>query len=441
MVERFRLLGAVAGAAVVVMACGGGSSGGDQGTAGSQLKALDHHVSVNFWHAMHSGVQAPAIKQVADDFNASQKNVTVNLVDQVDYATLNNKTLAALAAGSPPDAAQCYENWADKYNQSRALADLTPYLNAADGISKADQQDFWPIMLQDGKLNGTQFMMPFNKSDIVLYYNVDKLQAAGLSEAPKTWDEVKAVAPKLTKGSTEWALDFSDQLGVENLFASQLYAFGGTVLDKSGKKSAFNQAPGQQVLSMWADLVKAGYAHQVAGSSFPDQTDFQAGRTGLYISTIASYPFVKSGVGSKFKWKTAPVPAGPRGSVTEMFGTNACVFAKAPKDVQQGAFQFIKYFTSHDVTTTWSQKTGYMPVRQSAFKDMQSSFYSQGSNADLAVAPNQLKTAITEPPLAAWNEGANKVLVEIGNALGGKKTAKQALDDAAKQVDDLLVGG
>ncbi len=435
---RGRLAGGLAAAAALVMACGGGSSG--NGGGGGQVKALDHHVNVSFWHAMHSGAQATTIKQITDDFNGSQPNVTVNLVDQVDYTTLNNKTLASLAAGSPPDAAQCYENWADKYNQGKALADLTGLVGAQDGLSKADQQDFWPIMLQDGRLHGTQYMLPFNKSDIVLYYNQDILQAAGVG-VPKTWDDIRALAPKVTKGGNQWALDFSDQLGTENLFASQVYAFGGTVLDRSGRKSAFNGAPGQTLLGMWADMVKAGQAHQVAGSSFPDQTDFQSGRTALYISTIASYPFVKSGVGSKFKWRTAALPAGPKGSVTEMFGTNACIFSRSPRDVQQGAFQFIKYFTSKDVTSQWAQKTGYMPVRQSAYKDLQAGFYTQGTNADLAVAPEQLKTAITEPALASWNEAAGKLLIEIGNALGGKKSARQALDDAARQVDDLLTGG
>jgi multiple sugar transport system substrate-binding protein len=387
---------------------------------------------------MHSGTQLGAITQAAKDFNASQNLVTVQLVDQVDYSTLNNKTLATLAAGSPPDAAQCYENWADKYSQSKALADLKPYINAADGLSKDDLNDFYKIMLEDGKLRGTQYMFPFNKSVYLLFYNVDMLNAAGVTSPPTTWDEVKAMAPKFTGKPNTWLMDFSDTLGQENMFEAVNSAYGGTMLDAKQKKSTFNAAPGQTVLQTWQDLVKSGAAKRVGGTSFPDQTDFQNGKTALYMSTIASYPFVKSGVGTKFKFKTAPLPGGPKGQVTQLVGTNACVFSKAPQDVQQGAFQFIKFFTSRQQTAAWSKATGYIPVRQSAVKDLADYYV---TNPDLKVAPDSLPRAITSPALGAWNEAANKIQVEMTNAVDGKKTPKLALDDAAKAVDDLLSGG
>lgn len=423
--------------AAVAFACGGSSTSSNNTSTATQLKALDHKVTVNFWHAMHSGTQNTAITKIAQDFNASQSFVTVNLIDQVDYGTLNNKTLAALAAGSPPDAAQCYENWAAKYKQSKALADLTPYINAADGINQTDLKDIYPIMVQDGKLNNTQYMFPMNKSDYLLFTNTDMLTAAGITTAPTSWDELKADAPKVTKSGATWAIDFPDTLGMENILESQVYAYGGTILDSKNQKAAFNQkAP--DILQIWADLVKNGYAKRVGGASFPDQTDFGNGKTAFYVTTIASYPFVKSAVGSKFKFKTAAMPAGPKGSFTEMVGTNACVFTKAPADVQQGAFQFIKFFASKTETTYWSQTTGYIPLRQSAVAAM-SDFYA--TNPDLKVAPDQLPHAIVAPALAIWNEAAGKIQQEMVNALDGRKSPKQAMDDAATQVNDLIATG
>jgi multiple sugar transport system substrate-binding protein len=333
--------------------------------------------------------------------------------------------------------AQCYENWAAKYNQSKALADLTPYVNAKDGMSVADLKDYWPTMLNDGKLNGTYYMWPFNKSDSVLFYNADMFKAAGIDHPPTTWDEFTADAKKLTVPGQRWGTDFSLASGYESVWEGMNTQFGGTLLNKDQTKSTFNAAPGQQAIQVFADLVKGGYAHRVQG--FEDENDLGSQHIGMMVNTIAGYSFVDRAVGGKFALRTAPVPAGPKGPAVEMFGTNACVFSKAAKDVQQGAFQYIKYFTNAQNTAQWSQQTGYMPVRQSAFKSLQTTFYPQ--NPNLKVAVDQLPHAIFAPSVSVWDQASNTILTELGNVVDGKKSAKQGLDDAAKKVDDLLATG
>jgi multiple sugar transport system substrate-binding protein len=432
-----RLAGLGVALALAMAACGGSAGGGAAPTTSAQLPALDHHVTVNFWHAMAGGSQKPTLEAITNAFNSSQSNVTVQLQVYPDYATLLQKTLAALAAGNPPDMAQCYENWAAKYNQSKALADLSPYINAKDGLSQSDLADVWPSMLNDAKLSGTFYMFPFNKSDSVIYYNAEMFKAAGIDRPPATWDEFAADAKKLTVPGQRWGTDFSLAGGYENLWEAMTSEFGGSLLNKDQTKSAFNSTAGQQAIQVYADLVKAGYAHRVQG--FEDEDDLGSQHIGMMVNTIAGYSFVDRSVGGKFTLKTAPVPSGPKGQLVEMFGTNACVFSKAAKDVQQGAFQYIKYFTNTQNTAQWSQKTGYMPVRQSAFKDLQTSFYPQ--NPNLKVAVDQLPHAIFAPAVPVWDQAQNTILTELGNIVDGKESAKDGLNTAAKKVDDLLTTG
>ncbi len=434
--RRRRVATLILALALGLAACGG-SSGGGGGQPVAQLPALDHHVTVNFWHAMAGGSQKPTLEAITKAFNDSQSNVTVNLQVYPDYATLLQKTLAALAAGTPPDMAQCYENWAAKYNQSKALADLTPYVNAKDGMTAGDLSDYWPVMLNDGKLSGTYYMWPFNKSDSVLYYNADMFQQAGIAAPPTTWTEYMDDAKKLTVPGQRWGTDFSLATGYENLWEAMTHQYGGTLLSADQTKATFNSAAGQQAIQVFADLVKGGYAHRVQG--FDDENDLGSQHIGMMVNTIAGYSFVKAAVGGKFNLKTAPVPAGPKGPAVEMFGTNACVFSKAAKDVQQGAFQFIKFFTNAQNTAQWSQQTGYMPVRQSAFKTMQTTFYPQ--NPNLKVAVDQMPHAIFAPAVPVWDQAQSAILTQLGNIVDGKKSAKQGLDDAASQVTDLLATG
>jgi multiple sugar transport system substrate-binding protein len=432
---RFRGLAAAAVVALVAIACG--SSGGSTPTGSTQLKALDHHVDVNFWHAMAGGLQRPTLEQIADSFNKSQTKVTIHLQVYDNYGTLNTKTLAALAAGTPPDMAQAYENWAAKYQQSNALADLTPLINAQDGLSKTDLQDYFPSLLEDGKLKGKQYMFPFNKSTNVLYYNPDMFAEVGITNPPATWEEFFQDAQKLTKSDgSRWGTDFAS--AGEGIWESMLLDYGGTLLNKDQTKVAFNSDAGRKSIQMWRDAVANKSAHRVSG--YEDEDDFGSKHIGMMVQTIAGYSFIDKSVGTKFKMKTAPVPSGPKGNHVPLYGTNVVVFSKAPQDVQQGAFQFIKYFTNMQNQELWSQKTGYMPVRQSAVKDMQTSYYQ--TNPNLKVAVDQLPNAFGGPPLAPWNEVITNIVgPALVNIVDGKASAKQGLDEAANKANDLLATG
>src|SRR5258708_30721831 len=127
--------------AVLVIACGGGAA-----TAPSQLGALSGSVQVNFWHAL-SGTLQTELQALTDRFNSSQSTVHVNLTAKGAYTDLNKAVLTGIAANQAPDVAQCIETDAAKYNSSKALADLTPYINAPDGPGSADLKDIFPSRL------------------------------------------------------------------------------------------------------------------------------------------------------------------------------------------------------------------------------------------------------------------------------------------------------
>src|SRR5205085_6412078 len=122
-----------------------------------------------------------------------------------------------------------------------------------------------------------------------------------------------------------WGTDFSLATGYENLWEAMTTQYGGTLLSRDLGHSTFNSSAGQQAIQVFADLVRGGYAHRVQG--FEDEDDLGSQHIGMMVNTIAGYSFVQRSVGGKFALRTAPVPAGPKGSAVEMFGTNACVFS------------------------------------------------------------------------------------------------------------------
>lgn len=430
--RRTRLLGVLA--AGLILACGGGST-----TGSAQLGALKNTVQVTFWHALSGNLQA-ALNSLTDSFNSSQSTVHVNLVAKGSYTDLNRAVLTALAAKQPPDLSQCVETDAAKYNQSKALADLTPYINAADGLSGSDLKDYFPVMLNAAKIKGTYYQFPFNKSTTVLYYNQDLLSAKGITSPPTTWDELFSDAAKVSDPSK--GVIGADGPSID-VFLSMLYEYGGQMYDNpsSPSKATINSDAGVKAMSLWSNAIKSGAAKPIPSGNFADQVDFQNQKSAFYLATQVSYQFIVGPIGSKFKFAEAPLPAGDKGVKDEMFGANMCAFANSSQDVKHGAFLYIKYLTNADNTATWAQKSSYMPVRQGAYKTLLGGFYSQNPNQGVGASMLNKGELIVLPSVPTSNEQRDALTTEINNIAAQRKDPKTGLNDAASKMNDILTTG
>ena len=420
-------------AVTVVVACGGSSSGP------TQLGALNSKVEVTFWHALPGNLQT-ALASMTEQFNSSQSNVHVNLVNKGTYPDLGKAVLTGLAANQVPDVAQCVETDAARYNNSKALADLTPYINAADGLSAADLKDIFPVMLDAAKIRGTYYQFPFNKSTTVLYYNQDMFSAKGITNPPTTWGEFFSDAGKLADSS-------KGVTGIEgptlDTFLSMLYEYGGQLYDNPVKptKALVNSPAGIKAMTLWSDAIKSGAAKPIPAGNFADQVDFQNQKSAMYMATQVSYQFIVKPIGTKFRFAEAPLPGGDKGVKDEMFGANMCVFNKSAKDVQHGAFLYIKFLTSEASTTTWAQKTSYMPVRQSAYTTLQNGFYAQNPSQGVGAGMLSKSQLIALPATPTSNEQRDTLTTEINNIAAGRADPKGGLDRAAQKMNDIMATG
>ncbi|HVD00157.1 MAG TPA: ABC transporter substrate-binding protein [Candidatus Dormibacteraeota bacterium] len=424
-------------AAALVVACGGGGSGTSSGPP--QLGALKTAVQVTFWHALSGNLQTE-LTTLTDQFNSSQSNVHVNLVAKGAYTDLNKAVLTDLAAGQAPDLAQCVETDAASYSSSKALADLTPYINAADGFSSSDLKDIFPVMLNAARINGTYYQFPFNKSTTVVYYNQDLFAAKGITSPPSTWTEFFSDAAKLADPATGVTGAEGPSL---DTFLSMLYEYGGQMYDSptNPTKTTINSADGIQAMTLWYNAIKSGAVKPIPAGNFADQVDFQNGKTAMYISTQVSYQFIVKPIGTKFKFAEASFPAGDKGVKDEMFGANLCVFNKSSNDVQHGAVVYMKYLTSAANTATWAQNTSYMPVRDSAFKSLSSGFYAQNPSQAIGAGMLSRGELIVLPSVPTSNEQRDALTTEINNIAALRKDPKTGLDDAATKMNDILATG
>ena len=86
-----------------------------------------------------------------------------------------------------------------QFESKGALEPLAPYLAGSDAFA---QEDFYPEAMSAFQFDGEQVCMPQNVSSLVLYYNRDLFEQAGVPLPPEegwSWNDMVAAATELTQ--------------------------------------------------------------------------------------------------------------------------------------------------------------------------------------------------------------------------------------------------
>lgn len=424
--------------AVLLWACAPGGTPAPAPVA--QTAGPEPAVTVTFWHGQ-SGVLGDRLSDLITKFNSSHK-IQVTAQFQGNYDQLYQKVVSAIQAGSVPDMAMVSgPPQTAQYWKAKALVPVQQFVDSPDGLSKDQLADFVPALLDDNSLpvdgKKTLVSWPFSKSDALLYYNPDVLKAAGVA-VPTTWDELRAALKTVQAKTSATPLSYTPD--VYYFFLPYLWSQGGEALSADLTKAAFNSAEGQAALQYQADLALSDKTVAVT-QGFDWQNPFAQGKVAFAVSTSVSRPFIEQAMPAdkKFRIGMAALPAGAKGSATDLFGNNLVVFAKAPADHQRGAWLFMKWLTETDQTVAWSLASGYMPLRDSA---RNAAAFKSAAAADdrLLVAINALKGAHGIPGSPDWQKIQPVLGDAVTSALLGKSSVKDALAQAEKKVNDILAG-
>lgn len=396
-------------------------------------------VQISFWNSMSSGSLQKAMTTLINEFNRTHPGIHVTNVPVANFTTLQQKTLASIAAGDPPTVAQAFEQWAAQYATDGAITPLTRFIHGKNGLTASSIKDFFPALWQDGQLvDHQQWMLPFNKSDVVLFYNKAMFKAAHISSPPSTWAQLATDAKKLTNGS-HWGITFVPNNlpngGVE-VWEAMLQEWGGTLTNASYSKLTFDSKQGIAPLQLLRSMVQNGSMHLSTG--YGDESDFGAQHAAMVVASIAGYSYFGQAAGNRFPWGVAPMPAGPKSAATMVLGDNLVLFKQHQSSAQQQAgWAFMKWLTQTPQTMYWSVQTAYVPVRISAAHRL-SGYYK--THPDLEAAMLDMHVAKFDPPVAAWTHVRDIITQEVNAALIGQLSPSAALKAAVKQGQPVLSG-
>lgn len=340
----------------------GSAAGGGKPYAGTAIRVLG---------ANHPW--ADALKPLLPDFEA-KTGIKVNL-EQYGEDQLTQKLTTEFTAGSSDVDAfmQRPLQEAKLHAQNGYYTDLNPFLKDTKKTpADYDVNDISKAALGTETVGDVLTGIPIVVESEVLYYRKDLLQAAGVA-VPKTLDELKAAAAKLTdKSKEQYGFVARGQRSPSvTQFSSFLYSFGGDWFDLKTKKATVDTPEFIQAATFYGSLLKDYGPPGVLNMSFPQAAAVVAqGKAAMYTDANSIYQLMLDPKQSQVadKMGVAPFPAGPKGAnMYTVTSWGLSMYAKAPH--KDAAWEFIKWATSKEIVIK-TQATGAVPgARKSAFED------------------------------------------------------------------------
>ncbi|MCH1883362.1 extracellular solute-binding protein [Agrococcus sp. ARC_14] len=369
-------------AALGLTACGpavGASDSADEAAA-TDWASIQPADSISFWTNHPGGSQA--IEQELIDGFTEETGIEVEIVTAgANYEEVSQRFQTAQTSGDVGDLVVMSDaTWFTNYVNDSLLA-VDDVFAAAD----ADTSTYNGTLFDDYLYEGAHYAVPYARSTTIYYYNQDHYAAAGLTEAPTTWDEVQANSQALIEaGVTDTAFSFPPAEDYPAWMMNNLvWGYGGGWSDE-WDASAITSEGTTQAVQFAQDAVQDGWANVSSGSP---ADDFAAGATSQFIGSTGSLGSVTETAG--FEVGVAFLPGGPveQELVVPTGGAGIALSAASTPEEQLAAAMLADHLTSAENTVAFSAQTGYMPVRADADA---SSLYAENPNFEVAV--NQLET-------------------------------------------------
>jgi sn-glycerol 3-phosphate transport system substrate-binding protein len=404
-------------------------------------------VELQWGHSMTGGLNDWVI-DLANGFNASQKDYKVVPTYKGTYDETMPAAVAAFRAGNAPHILQVFEvGTATMMAAKGAIVPVGKVL--ADAGYKFDPKVYIPAVVGYYTApSGQMLSFPLNSSTTVLNYNKDAFRKAGLdpNKPPATWPDLVLAAAKLKASGVScpfttswqgWTQLESFSTWHNTLFATQNNGFGGT-----SARLAFNSPLHVRHIENLANMAKQGlFVYRGRGNAA--DAPFYSGECAMATASSSTYASIKKN--AKFEFGIAPlpyypdVPGTPQNTV--IGGASLWVLGGKKPEEYKGVATFFNYLTNPETQAKSHQRTGYLPITMESFAlTEKSGFYKENPGTDVAVNQMIRKTTDKSRGIRLGNFVQIRAIEdeELEQVWAGKKTAKEALDSAVTRGNELL---
>lgn len=412
--------------------------------AGSSTFALAQ-TEIRWWHAM-VGVNNEIVNRLAAEFNAAQSDYKIAPSFKGSYPETLTAGIAAYRAGDAPHILQVFEvGTATMMAAGKAIKPVGELMREAG--EPFDPKAYLPAIYgYYSTAKGELLSFPFNSSSMVMYYNMDSFKKVGLDpeNPPKTWPEVFEAAKKLQQLPEHKTCGFTTAwptwANIEqfSVWHNTPLATKGNGIDGFDAVLTLNSPLFVKHLANLVELQKTK-TFDYSGRTNSGEGRFSAGECAIELTSSGFYGIAKAN--AKFAWGNAPMPyypdvaGAPQNST--LGGASLWVMGGKTSTEYKGVAKFFAFLSDTDRQAKLHTESGYLPVTLAAYEKVKASgFYTANPYLETPI-----KELNNKPPtensrglrLGNLPQIRDIWAEEMEAALGGQKSAQQALDAAVER--------
>ncbi|RNA66643.1 ABC transporter substrate-binding protein [Alteribacter keqinensis] len=194
MMKSSRWLGSLGlvSALTVLGACGGQGADGNSEAEG-EVAGID-------FAAFGGPEEVRELQALVDEVNDNADDYQINLITIADdyYTAIQTR----IAGGNAPDIFYLSQEWVATYADSDVLLDITEF---AENDPDLDLDSYYEAPLETATYDGQLYGLPWVSQPVIMYYNVDLFDEAGVEYPDNTWDwdQFREAAKELTKDTND----------------------------------------------------------------------------------------------------------------------------------------------------------------------------------------------------------------------------------------------
>jgi len=365
---------------------------------------------ITFWAKNDTNInQVNVYKKAIADFEEIYPNITVNLKLYTDYSRIYNDVITNISTDTTPNVCITYPDH------------IATYLTGKDTVVKLDElmederygfggsevafdspkkDEIVKEFLDECKINGSYYAIPFMRSSEVLYINKTYVEKLGYPiKDIYTWDEIFEISEAAMAKDEEGNYLINGQKvlipfiykSTDNMMISMLKQLDAPYSDETGKIGVFSDTT-KQILFEIAKHAATGSFSTFKISSYPANF-LNAGQCIFAIDSTAGAtwmgcdaPLLDIPEDKIVRFETIVRPI-PQYDISDPYmisqGPSLCIFNKEDPQEVLASWLFGQYLVSNDVQIGYGKTEGYVPVTYKAQKsDAYRDYISKGGEDD-----------------------------------------------------------
>lgn len=375
-----------------------------------------------FWHSYSEGEEKIFQEQVLTAFEKVHPEIHVNAV-RMPYEGMDQQLITAVSGDAAPDVMRMDITWVAQMAKLGAL-EAVDGMDGFEGIKGNALESSMVTNLYGGNYYG----LPLNANTTVAIYNKKLLTEYGFSQPSETLEELLAAKDKADPAGEKWL--FAVQGTYNWAMLPFLWTLGGSVTDADFTKASGYLNSEATVKAL--ETVRQWYEDGIIGPSvMGEQPDTWGGMSGNNYGMIVEGPWYYS---SSQEAQDTTIPAllpSVEGRSISIIGGEDVVMTSTSKH-KEAAWTFMKFLMEDEQQLAMS-KAGMIPTMKTAMDQVDTS-----ESPYVEIYMEQLKSANPRTPSAQWPQIEETLNQAFELVFRGEKSARDALDEAAETIDELL---